>query len=261
MKRRHWLAASAFAGLSALGASRSDSAAQRSPRQFYSLKRYQLRNGPQQKLVDDFLREAAVPALNRAGARPVGVLYGIVGPENPSVYVLVPHPSLEAFATIDAKLSQDAEFRERGAAYFDAPATHPAYVRFEISLLEAFESFPRIEAPPTNEKRIFELRTYENPSEKANLTKLQMFNTAEISIFRHNGFRPVFFGNTLFGDRMPKLTYMLTFRDLEERQARWTAFGADPAWKKLSTTRGYTDPEIITNITNSFLNPAPYSQI
>ena len=34
-----------------------------------------------------------------------------------------------------------------------------------------------------------------------------------------------------------------------------------PAWKKLRTTPGYTDPEIISNITNYFLRPTPYSQL
>ena len=36
---------------------------------------------------------------------------------------------------------------------------------------------------------------------------------------------------------------------------------SDAEWKKLSSTPGYTDPEIVTNISNVFLRPAPYSQI
>jgi hippurate hydrolase len=39
------------------------------------------------------------------------------------------------------------------------------------------------------------------------------------------------------------------------------AMMADPEWKKLSTTPGYTNPEILTNITNVFLRPTGYSQI
>jgi hypothetical protein len=269
MKRRDWLAgslaASTFAGLSALGdTAETRSGKDTSGREIYELKRYQLRNGPGQKLVTDFLREAAVPALNRAGVRPVGVFHGMVGPENPSLYVLIPYSSLSSLVSVRQRLAQDEEYQARAANYLNAPASHPAYVRIESWLLEAFETVPKIEIPPgtlENRPRIFELRTYENPSEKANLTKVKMFNTAEIAIFRRTGLRPVFFGNTLIGSHMPCLTYMLTFDNLEQRQKNWEVFVSDPEWKKLSTTPGYTDPEIITNISNIFLSPAPYSQI
>lgn len=233
-------------------------------REFYKLTRYQLRNGPQPKLVGGYLREALVPALNRAGIKPVGVFHGMAGPENPAIYVLVPYSSPDAMVRIGKQVAQDQEYQSSAADYLNAPATSPAYIRFESFFLEAFESFPKIEIPPVaneNRPRIFELRTYENPSEKANETKVKMFNTGEIAIFRRTGLRPVFFGNALVGSRMPHLTYMLTFENMDQREKNWRVFGSDPEWKKLSTTPGYTDPEIITNITNIFLSPAPYSQI
>jgi NIPSNAP len=257
------LAASTLAGLSASGDEPQDRGGG-TGRDLYELKRYQLRNGPEPKLVNTYLREAAIPALNRAGIKPVGVFTGTIGPENPAIYVLIPYPSPAAMANIRMTLAQDEEYRRQAAEYFNVSASQPAYLRFQIWLLEAFETVPRIEVPPAtseNRPRIFELRTYENPSEKANFTKLRMFNTAEISIFRRTGLRPVFFGNTLIGDRMPCLTYMLTFKDLAEREKNWGIFGSDPEWKKLSTTPGYTDPEIITNISNIILSPAAYSQI
>jgi hypothetical protein len=88
-----------------------------------------------------------------------------------------------------------------------------------------------------------------------------MFNSAEIAIFRRTGLRPVFFGETMVGAGMPSLTYMLAFADMEERTRSWAAFVADPEWKKLSSTPGYTDPEIVSNITNVILSPTPFSQI
>lgn len=259
------LAASAFASVPALGGGTPrEIAGDPSGRDFYELTRYQLRNGPEPRMVDEYLRDAAVPAWNRAGVRPIGVFRGMVGPENPSVYVLIPYPSFPDIARLRMALAQDGEYQNRAAAFLSAPASRPAYIRFETWLLEAFETVPRIESPPgvaEGRPRIFELRTYENPSQKANETKLKMFNTAEISIFRRTGLRPVFFGNTLIGSRMPCLTYMLTFTDLAEREKNWGIFGSDPEWKRLSTTPGYTDPEIITNISNVFLSPAAYSQI
>ena len=54
---------------------------------------------------------------------------------------------------------------------------------------------------------------------------------------------------------------MLTFDNVEQREKNWSAFVADPEWKKLSTTPGYTDVETVSNISNVLLSPAPYSQI
>jgi hypothetical protein len=48
---------------------------------------------------------------------------------------------------------------------------------------------------------------------------------------------------------------------MDERTRAWAAFVADPEWKKLSSTPGYTDPEIVSNITNVILSPTSYSQI
>jgi len=48
---------------------------------------------------------------------------------------------------------------------------------------------------------------------------------------------------------------------LAARDAAWGRFGPDPEWKKLSTTPGYTDPEIVSNISNLLLRPTSYSQI
>ena len=269
MKRRDWITSSlAASALATLPAMDSGAQEQGNPssgaREFYVLKRYQLRNGPQPGRMNDFLAKAAVPALNRAGVKPVGVFHGMAGPENPAVYVITPYASPDAMLRASARVAKDEAYAAQAASYFDAPASEPAYVRFETYLLEAFATVPRIEVPPAareKQPRIFELRTYENPSEKANGTKIKMFNTAEIAIFRRTGLRPVFFGRTLIGSRMPSLTYMLTFKDLEERERNWSAFARDPEWKKLSTTPGYTDAEIVSNITNVFLSPAFCSQI
>jgi len=54
---------------------------------------------------------------------------------------------------------------------------------------------------------------------------------------------------------------MLVFDNMAAREKNWGAFASDPEWKKLSTTPGYTDSEIVTNISNVFLRPTAYSQI
>jgi len=266
MKRREFvassLAASAMASLTANV--RGSQGATGAPREYYHLLVWRLRRGPQTKLLDDFLRQAALPALGRMGLGPVGVFNTVIGPGSPRVYVLVPGSSLEALANLAEHLYSDPEFVKAGAAYANAPATDPAYVRLESFLLKAFQGMPKLDVPPSTAEhrpRIFELRTYESHSKKANLTKIEMFNRGEIAIFRRTGLRPVFFGETLIGSHSPNLTYMLTFDNLEQRDKNWGTFGSDPEWKKLSTAPGYTDGEIVSNISNAILVPAPYSQI
>jgi hypothetical protein len=54
---------------------------------------------------------------------------------------------------------------------------------------------------------------------------------------------------------------MLAFDSMESHDKNWAKFVADPEWKKLSATPGYTDAEIVSNISNILLRPASYSQI
>ncbi len=184
----------------------------------------------------------------------------MIGPDNPTLYLLLPFKNIEAFATLPDKLKADADYVQASAEVASAPASDPIYMRMESSLMIAFEGMPKLEAPE-KKPRIFELRTYESHNKKANKKKIEMFNTGEIAIFRRNGLAPVFFGETLIGTKLPNLTYMLTYPDMATHDANWGKFGSDPDWKKLSTTPGYTDPEIVTNITNYFLRPTAYSQI
>jgi NIPSNAP len=268
MRRREFLAsslaASAMTAPETSAGRTSDPAADQSTPEFYELRQYHLRRGPQVKLADDFLREAALPAWKRLGIGPVGVFNTTIGSDTPTIYVLIPHLSLESVAATPARLQADPEYQRAGAAFLNAPSTDPAFVRMESSLLLAFESMPRLQVPPgtaENRPRIFELRTYESHSERANLKKVEMFNSGEIAIFRRTGLRAVFFGRTMIGSKLPNLTYMLTFEDMAAHDKNWAAFIADPEWKKLSTTPGYTDGEIVSNISNTFLTPTPYSQV
>jgi hypothetical protein len=232
-------------------------------RAFYELRRYEIETPEQKVGFDTFAAEAAIPALNRLGIKPVGVFY----PEKElsPIYVLLPHKDVTSFAMLAQNLSQDQEFLQAGAAFIDAPADKPAYKNLETQLMAAFEGMPQLEMPVTGEGRVFQLRTYESPSEKTGLKKIEMFNTAEIAIFRKVGLHPVFFGQTLAGTKMPNLTYMLAFKDKEEQQANWKKFGADPDWKKLSTMPEYMDKAILrpkpASITNLILKPASYSQV
>ena len=234
---------------------------QKQHQEFYELQVYSLKNTQQQKLVEDYLQQAAIPALNRLGSKHIGV-FTELKPETAQtkIFVLLPYADLNAFQKVHDNLMKDETYTQAGAAYLQAPLAEPAYERIESSLLQAFSTAPKIMLP-AKKQRFFELRRYESGSEVFGKRKIQMFNEGnETKIFKDLGFRPVFFAETLIGEMRPNLTYMITFDSMEDHDAKWKAFGNDPDWKRLSSLPEYPD-KIVSRITSTFLNPTAYSQI
>lgn len=264
MKRREFIKTSIVAG-AAVSATTVANAADEKPaanREFYELRQYHLRQGPMLKRFDDFYRDVALPAWNRAGVSTVGVFDVMIGPDQPTKYVLLPFKSWDAMNTVREKFEADDAVLK--SEFANLPPTDPGYIRKQSSALLAFRSVPKLEIPAqlvAKKSRIFELRTYEAHSRKANRKKVEMFDVGETDIFRRTGLQPVFFGEGLVGTNLPSLTYMLVFDDMAARDKNWGAFVSHPDWKKLSTTPGYTNAEILTNITSVFLRPTGYSQV
>jgi hypothetical protein len=229
--------------------------------QWYELRTYLFASETQQQLTGAYLQQAYIPALNRAGIDNIGVFTETQPQGIAKTWLLIPFPSIGSFADINEKLTRDTGYMTAGEAYLSAQPANPAYQRIESSLLKAFLHMPSMVLPEKKD-RLFELRCYESPTEAAGKKKIEMFNTAgEIDIFKKIGARPVFFGETIIGERRPNLTYMLCFDNMEAHDARWKAFGSDPEWKKISRIPEYSDANLISKITRTFLAPTPYSQI
>ena len=235
MKRRSFVKTSLVTGCLAAGiapivakASKNNYREKKAGNEFYELRVYTLKNPSQQKMVENYFQNAAIPALNKLGSKNVGV-FTEQQPEGQSkIYVIIPYNSVDDFIGVTDKLANDALYQQAGAAYLNALATEPAYERIQSSFLKAFAGMPKLQVPP-NKPRIFELRRYESASEEAGRKKIKMFNdVGEIAIFKRVGLTPVFFGETLIGEMRPNLTYMLTFDDMAEHDKNWKAFGADP---------------------------------
>jgi hypothetical protein len=268
MKRREFLAASLAASAASVVAPQivaeekgpSDSG----KREFYQLRRYLLANGPQRKISDSYFRDALVPALNRMEIKPVGVFNVTIGPETPVMYVLIPSTSAEKLVTVDTWLLKDADYMKAAAPFLNAPGKEPAFARMESSLMQAYEKMPKINLPAASASRsprIFELRTYESPSNLDHWRKIEQMSSGEGDIFTKAGIPQVFYGDTLIGPRLPNLTYMLCFDSMAERDGRWDAFRGAPEWKVLSSDPRYAYEDIVSNVTNIILTPTGYSQI
>jgi hypothetical protein len=225
------------------------SGAAESGRAIIELRVFKMRNTQDSmtQRTSEFLGKVYVPALQRAGANPVDVFSNLIGPDSPYALTVAQFPTLTAWEAATGKLEADAQF-----------------VRMEVTLLRAFSSMPGIEAPKPREdgrSRIFELRTYESNNPKTLARKIRMFDEGEIALFRKVGMLPVFFGETIAGQRMPNLTYMVGYDDLAARDKTWSTFIGHPEWKKMLEQPGVSDAELVSNISNSILRPLPFSAI
>lgn len=231
-------------------------------RAFLELRYFKMRNGRQVERTTAYLQKGWLPAAGRAGIGPLGFFAAVVAPDAPFILSLASYPSFAAIEEAHYKIGADKEF-QAAADEFNS-MTELSYVRMDTSLLWAFPSMPVVEVPPVTPgraARIFELRTYESPNEKAGDRKVKMFGDGEIAVFRKSGMLPVFFGQTIIGANQPNLTYMLAYDDLAARDRTWRAFSADPDWQKLRATPGLSDAEIVNNISNAILRPLPFSPI
>ncbi|HUB20510.1 MAG TPA: NIPSNAP family protein [Acidobacteriaceae bacterium] len=232
-------------------------------RQYYELRKYLLRRDAQAEATAKYLSEALIPAMNRMGIGPVGAFSVDIGPETPMVYVLLPSTELETLVGAGLRLREDEAFLSAAQTFWNAPDTSPAFERVESTLLIAFEKWPQLVLPPptaTKGKRMFQMRRYESASDRDHVRKVEMFQSGEFEAFERAGFWRVFFGDALIGERLPQLTYMLSFPDLEQMNALWDAFRNDAGWKKLQADPRFSYDQLVVNITNLVLSPTAYSQ-
>lgn len=233
--------------------------------EFYSIRIYQLKSAAQEERVEKFLQTAYLPALHRLGIAQVGVFTPV---DNDTaavrrIYVLIPFNSLEQFLRLPALLEKDTQYLAGGKDYLDAVYNDPPYQRIESILLEAFPEMPRLQAPvlqTAHSERIYELRSYESPTEKLHYNKVQMFNRGgEVALFKKLGFNAVFYASVLSGSHMPNLMYMTTFDNKASRDQHWKTFSDDPFWKQLSGS-----PEYQHNVSKAdilFLHPTDFSDL
>ena len=227
-------------------------------KEIYEIREYEMRFGSPAANLENYFKNALIPALNRLGIKNVGVFKETGKSEPAKIYVIIPYASIEQYGSINAQLKTDAKFSEASAEFNTLLPDKAPYARITSSLLLAFDGQPQM-IKPKAEQRFFELRTYESFSEDASRRKIKMFNDEEIKIFYNTKLNPVFFGEVIAGEHQPCITYMLTFKNMEERDANWKAFSADADWKRVAPMPEYANT--VSRIIRVFLEPTAYSQI
>lgn len=231
------------------------------PPYYYQIKIYHIKGEQQQQAVDEFLKNAYLPALHRAKIRNIGVFKPIAKDTvEQLIYVFIPFKKIADFLELEEKLGKDVSYKEIGKNYLQASYNNPPYNRIESILLKAFDGMLEMALPNlTTEKaeRVYELRSYEASTESLSMNKIGMFNDAEITIFKDLNFNAVFYGQVISGSHMPNLMYFTAFNNKADRDKHWSAFGAE--YKKISGLPQYQHN--VSKNTTLFLYPTDYSDL
>jgi len=234
-------------------------------RDYYQIQVYRLTGKVQEGKLDNFLKNAYLPALHKAGIKKIGVFKPIESDTTSGkvVYVWIPFHSPDHFIkTLDA-LEQDEAFHKNGSDFLSAPFDQPPFIRKESILLKAFPNAPEFKVPSfatPPSKRIYELRSYESSTENLFRKKAHMFNQGgEIALFKSLEFNAVFYAEVISGSTMPNLMYMTTFADMPAHDAHWDSFTKSPEWLRLKALDEYKNT--VSKAVKVLLHPTDYSDL
>jgi hypothetical protein len=106
---------------------------------------------------------------------------------------------------------------------------------------------------------LYEMRIYHClPGRLPALNK--RFAEQTLPMWEKHGIRQVGFWTDLIGDSNQKLTYILAWESLAEREQKWNKFASDPEWVA-ARTASEKDGLIVAHSENSILTPTAYSKL
>jgi hypothetical protein len=106
---------------------------------------------------------------------------------------------------------------------------------------------------------IYELRVYRAvPGRMSHL--IARFRDHTLAIWGRHGIQQLGFWTTLIGKSSNELTYILVWKTLAEREERWAAFIADPAWHR-AEQESERDGPIVDTISSQLLTATEFSAL
>lgn len=235
-------------------------------REWMDLKRYVCGSVEQREALVALFDQALIPALNRQGAKKVGIFWtddtinkGTTN-YNTTVFVLAAFEEAKKALEMERQLLADAAYMKQAEPLFTAPVKKPMYDSCSGDLFQAFATCPSVTQVSASPERVFQLRIYTSYTPERNAKKISMFEAGgEIGVFRACGMPPVFFGEAIAGQALPNLTYLLAFDNAAAQEASWKKFRDHPEWLKLKADPQYKDTA--TKIQNIVLKPSKGSQL
>lgn len=109
---------------------------------------------------------------------------------------------------------------------------------------------------------LYELRHYDTHSDRGLDLITSRFADPILRLWEQGGITPVGFWSVLVGPQSPRLTHMLSWESLAQRQENWDAFDANPEWRQtLAETNARWGGNPTHTITNSVLKPTAFSRL
>lgn len=246
----------------------TSSALSKNPKKdIYQIKIYTLKNNEQVAAVDEFLKNAFLSAMHRAGILKIGVFKPLTNDTSAikKIFVFIPFTSVEQWKNISADLDKDVAYQSASKDFTGAAFDHAPYERLESILLDAFDMQPHFTIPSLKNsvsEKIYELRSYESPTEALHAKKVKMFNEGgETVIFKRLGFNAVFYARVISGSRMPNLMYMTSFENMAEHDEHWKAFSNDAEWKRISGLPEYESKVSVSHMDRILMHATDYSDL
>lgn len=108
---------------------------------------------------------------------------------------------------------------------------------------------------------IFEMRRYECYPKKMKSLHALMKGLA-LPVFEKNGMEVVGAWTPVVGDQEEVLIYLLRFKSMDERNAKWKAFHSDPEWiEKRAVIAKQEGGPIVQRQVNAFWEAPEYSPL
>jgi hypothetical protein len=232
----------------------------------YEIEVYKFRTTAQENATDNYLKDVWLPAMHRLGIKQIGVFKPLSNDTAAvkKIIVLVQYISLDVWRRTKSNIQMDPVYTGASKSFEDADTSHLPYTRMESTILEAFPDQPKL-IPTTlksNPDALYELRSYESPTEELHRIKVNMFNAGgEIILFKRLDFQAVFYADVLSGSQMPNLVYMVVFQNAADRDSKWKAFGSSKEWKTISTDPKFRNDVSVSHIDSILMHRTPYSDL
>ena len=109
---------------------------------------------------------------------------------------------------------------------------------------------------------LYELHHYDIRSTRGLQQVTQRFADHILRIWKRIGIEPAGFWSVIIGTPISRLTYLLVWEDLAQRQTLWDMFEADPEWQQVRReTNADWGSSPIHTFTSSILKPTEYSRL
>ena len=226
---------------------------------FYELRKYDVMPGRLPALLDRF-GSFTVPHWNQRGFRVIGFWTPLMGGNNHQlVYML-------AWESFEERMKKFADWQaspERAEKWEETERDGPLVHRVNNVLLQPTSFSPMDTGvkldPPTGDHYLFELRDYDTMPGKLR-PLVQRFGGYTTACFKKHGFHQVGYWTPVMGGHNNRLTYILAWNSLEEREGAFAAFRADPERQRVFA-ESEKDGILVEFVANVLMQPTGFSPL